>query len=708
MENKKVVRIISFILLLLIVNEVFGETSPWSIKAEKIEFYWETRTFKAYGKVKIEGKGIIIYADSVEGNVNDGIVKASGNVVFKDRKGEFLAKELVYAFKKDEGELLQVKATYTAEGVKGNLYFSGSLLEWKKNEIIINKGAITTCDLENPHYLLYASKITYLPDDKIILDGVSLKFIFLPFSIPLFRYVISLKEEPNPFPQIGFDAQSIFLSYPISYVIFNQAGLISVLLKHNFVTNQNPYSIDITQNYNLRNIKGSIKLNLSEYIDFQSIKSPNVSLNWNHDQKISDFIFFNNNLSYYLKPQYNYFSIQDNLRFTFTYGLNRTSLQFNMSQDVNSQKFGSILNLSQNFDKEGTKSFVFNARYNNNIISGNRRYELYEDGRINFRGKNYSLSIYQNYRVSDPKNLLLLKIPEITFNSNFNLFSVPLRFEGILGYYDEPSSYMKALKLGYSLYLPLSYRVSNLSLNANFGYKQDFYQTGDARYFILGNLQANYKPLSFLNLSTIYNFQLLGKDIITGDLGNTPFYFDYMGETNNLTLSILLGTQDVNLSLSDSYNFINNTLSPLNIRGRLSYRNLFILTGSSNYDWKNQKFSPVILQGTFSLPPTMAFSLGALINPYYDNPLQRLDYKLIFDIKGDWHFAGKLTLWGTYPSANVYPLISLEKDLHCFLGKFSLNPNTGSFQFEISLKAIPTKKIGGELTPTGFSLLPNF
>ncbi|MGB9856856.1 MAG: hypothetical protein ACPLKX_01755 [Dictyoglomaceae bacterium] len=710
MEDKKVVRIfiLFIILVFFILNISLAQSSSWTLKAEKIEFFWETQTFKAYGKVEIKGKDIWILADKVEGDLKEGWIKAIGNVKFKDLKGEFFAEEIKYFFKKDFADLLQVRAVYTAEGVKGNLYFLGKDLEWDKGKMIINDGRITTCDYENPHYYLSASKITYLPDDKIILDGVSLKFIFIPFSIPLFKYVVSLKKEPTPFPQLGFDGQSVFLSYPFSYSILGQLGLINFLIKHNFVTQENPYSIDVSQNYTFQNIKGTLKLNFSGNIDFESLKYPNFILNWSHEQKLLDFLFLANSLSYNLRPNENLYSFQDILKFNLSYGLNKTSLQLNYSQDNTSSRFRSLLNLNQDLDKEKTKSLLLNFRYEDNTILGKRSYEIYEDGRFIYRSKNYSLSLYQNYRISDPKNLQLIKLPEITFNGTYTFLNLPLKLEGLLGYYNEPSSYTESAKLSFGFFIPYSLKISNFNLNSNLGYRQDFYQTGDARYFIYGNISTSFKPFRLLSLSASYNFQFLGKDIITGDSGNTPFYFDYQGETSLLSGSLILGDSNFNISLSDSYNFLLNSLAPLSVRVRCDLRKIFIIEGSTSLNWNLQKFSPILVQSILNYPSFISLAMGVLLNPYLENPLQRMDYKLTIDIKGDWHIAGKLTLWGIYPSFSFYPIVSLDKDLHCFTGKFTWDPNNGNIQFEIALKAIPTKKIGGEVGPSGFSLLPTF
>ncbi|MCS7202598.1 MAG: hypothetical protein NZ841_07485 [Dictyoglomus sp.] len=705
MENKKMVRfsIIFLILIVFIENIAYGESSPWRLKAERIEFFWETQTFSAYGGVEIRGKDIFITADRVEGNIREGVIKAIGKVKFKDPRGEFYAQEIKYYFKEDMANLIQVIATYTAPEVRGKLYFSGEELEWKRERILISQGKITTCEMESPHYYFSASQIIYIPDEMIILDGVSLKFIFLPFSIPLFRYVLSLKKEPIPFPQIGFDGQSIFFSYPVAYSLLGQMGLISFLIKHNLSTQENPYTLDISQNYTFKNIKGNIKLTLSGYVE--SLEKSDIVLSWSHDQKLMEFLSINNIFSLNIKSQYNFYILQDIFRLTLTYGLNRSLLQMIYREDNNSKRFSSTLNVSQEIDKNNSLSF--NLRYNDNTILGRRTYEIYEDGRFIHKGKNYSLSIYENYRISDPPNLQLLKIPEINFNGSYSILNIPVRIDGILGYYDEPTSYLKAYKVSFGFSIPYSLRTSNFSLSSYIGYRQDFYQTGDARYLIYGNISASFKPFKFLSLSSFYNFQFLGKDIITGESGNTPFYFDYQGETNLLSGSLVIGDPSFNITLSDSYNFLLKSLAPLNIKVKFDYKKIFVIEGSTSYNWSTEKFSPFLLQSLVNYPP-FSLSLGMLLNPYLDNPLQRIDYKLSFDIKGDWHTAGKITLWGTYPSLYYYPIVFLDKDLHCFLGKFTWNPNNGNIQFEIALKAIPTKKVGGEVGPSGFSLLPSF
>jgi len=71
---------------------------------------------------------------------------------------------------------------------------SGSELEKKEDYLRLSHGAITTCDLEKPHYRLEVGEMEVYVDDRIILHSVSyyegnLKLLFLP------RLVVPLKED---------------------------------------------------------------------------------------------------------------------------------------------------------------------------------------------------------------------------------------------------------------------------------------------------------------------------------------------------------------------------------------------------------------------------------------------------------------------------------------------------------------------------------
>jgi len=115
-----------------------------SVKAPKIIIDLNTSLFHAFG-------------------IADSLKTGAEPAVFTDRMGSFNAETITYNFKTKRGETTNVLSS------SKQIIFSGERVTRLENgEMIIRDGTFTTCDNPSPHYWFSASRMTVMPDKRII------------------------------------------------------------------------------------------------------------------------------------------------------------------------------------------------------------------------------------------------------------------------------------------------------------------------------------------------------------------------------------------------------------------------------------------------------------------------------------------------------------------------------------------------------------
>ncbi|MFN3699852.1 MAG: LPS-assembly protein LptD, partial [Dictyoglomus sp.] len=328
MESKKVVRFVFiFVLIVVILFERVLADTYWKIKGEKILFHWETQDFEAQGNVEFLGKDILVRANYIKGNIKEGIFKAEGEVLFKDKNGEFFAEILEYFYKEEKAVIKNVKLSYPAPESKERIYIEGTEVLWAKGNFSLKEGNFTTCSYEKPHYYISSSQLEYYPNDKMTFVNV-LFFLKVPFSsfyIPFFYvpyYVLPLTKEPSPFPQFGYDSNlGFYLSYPFTYSLWGVPGILTLSLSQN-----QGVKFTLSQKYQFPNLSGSFTLSyLYNYIyntdEFKFILSGYY--------KPSPALSLNFSTNYLLYPYSHNYSWISSAQLTYTSDVVKASLQTN-------------------------------------------------------------------------------------------------------------------------------------------------------------------------------------------------------------------------------------------------------------------------------------------------------------------------------------------------------------------------------------------
>lgn len=160
---------------------------PIEIEGDSVQF------IKAENKAVATGNVVIVYKDmrltcdeaSVYMDRKDGIAK--GNAVFTQGATRLEGDQITYNFKTKEAQVVTAKFDFPP--------WSGGSVNINKatdNQITLNKGYITTCALDKPHYRIQARKIKIYPGRKIIAYHALLfigdvPVMYLPvFIAPLF------------------------------------------------------------------------------------------------------------------------------------------------------------------------------------------------------------------------------------------------------------------------------------------------------------------------------------------------------------------------------------------------------------------------------------------------------------------------------------------------------------------------------------------
>ena len=234
----------------------------------------------AYIEVDQETKEV--YAEGVA----DSTGKIIGTPVFKNAGQEFAAKRMRYNFDSKKGKIMEV---VTQEG-EGNL--RGDNVKKMENDFYyIQDGGYTTCDAEEPHYVIKAKKLKVIPDDKIVSGPAFLMFegVYTPLVIPFGWFPNKQGRKSGIiFPEYGSSPTQGFFFRNLGYY-FNLGDKIDLALTGDIYTGGS-YGVRVLSNYKKRyKFNGSIDISHNslrnsrkEFPDY-SVQN-NFFLKWRHQQ----------------------------------------------------------------------------------------------------------------------------------------------------------------------------------------------------------------------------------------------------------------------------------------------------------------------------------------------------------------------------------------------------------------------------------------
>lgn len=157
---------------------------------DSIRFEIDSQMVYLYGKAKVNYTNIELKADYIELSLKKNIVFAvgvadsSGKIVgkpeFKDGDQEFKSDKITYNFETKKGKIINV-TTKQDEG-----YLHGDKVKKdSSNNIYMQHGTYTTCNLEHPHFWFEINKVKVIKDDKIVTGPADLKIAGIPTPLAM-------------------------------------------------------------------------------------------------------------------------------------------------------------------------------------------------------------------------------------------------------------------------------------------------------------------------------------------------------------------------------------------------------------------------------------------------------------------------------------------------------------------------------------------
>lgn len=181
--------VIGLVAALIAVSALAQEEKlPIVVDGDHVEFLSEEKQIVASGHVIIKYKDTQLIADKVTVYSQTKDVVAEGNVKLEYEKGTLEGDKILYNFEDKTGSIINAQ-------IDSEPFFGKSPLTKKVSdrELILRRGAITTCDLVKPHWRIIAKRIEIFPEDRIVAKRASFFVGNWPF-ITLPQYVHLLND----------------------------------------------------------------------------------------------------------------------------------------------------------------------------------------------------------------------------------------------------------------------------------------------------------------------------------------------------------------------------------------------------------------------------------------------------------------------------------------------------------------------------------
>lgn len=176
--------------LLPVADGTQGSLEPVEIDGDNVEFMQEENKVVIDGHVSIVKGDTTLRADHMEYFHATKLATAKGHVILSHAQGEIRGDALTFNFGTMTGDFQG--ATIVTKPYYGKSEFISKVDE---KRIEMTRGYITTCDLDKPHYKMYAKKVTMYPGDKVKMQSLRMVVGKLPlFYLPEMTQVINSKK----------------------------------------------------------------------------------------------------------------------------------------------------------------------------------------------------------------------------------------------------------------------------------------------------------------------------------------------------------------------------------------------------------------------------------------------------------------------------------------------------------------------------------
>ena len=259
----------------------------FSVADKKVFLYGEAQI--NYKEIELKAAYIIIDQETKEVYA-EGIIDSTGKEIgkpeFKSGDQNFKANRMRYNFETEKGKIIDV---ITQEG-EGNIR-GEKVKKTQENHYYIEDGGYTTCDAEEPHYMIKAKKLKVIPNDKIVSGPAFLMFegVYTPLVIPFGWFPNkSGRKSGIIFPEYGESPSQGFFFRNMGYY-FNLGDKIDLAVTGDIYT-RGSYGVKLASNYKQRyRFNGNVELSHNslrnsqpEFPDYRV--QNNFFLKWRHQQ----------------------------------------------------------------------------------------------------------------------------------------------------------------------------------------------------------------------------------------------------------------------------------------------------------------------------------------------------------------------------------------------------------------------------------------
>lgn len=582
-------------------------------------------------------------------------------------------------------------------------------------EIVLDGGNITGCDLDEPHYFFQAKEVVIYPGDHLIAKHVV--FYELNGKLPLFYWpylYISLKDDQQKLvPKVGYNQQrGWFIKttyyylykdllpgelYADYYTISRWAGGFKQYLKYKpdyksyiyLYGQQNPTDIpglfQWEGSINIDDDAGAWKIDTDlDYTHYKeySLLDGNISLrNYfknNYFSLKSDF----DSKDYYLTDNNDDKDLSTNLIYRRDL-VNNWDLYFNYNRDY---KYNPEDGLKERW---GTKSYL-QKKYND--LSFKVLMERYAPRFTDDDDEEEKVSFYRW-----PEFIVAYR-PKGHLDYNLELGSYYEDVSGIRGY--------RGLgRVNYNNRIQLS---GNTSLRIKESLAGRLYQVLENKKTYTTTTESE---LPYLNTfeNKLYFTTKLTKNLTWYNNylfqtynGESPFNFDNGRIKEKIDSKLYYRTGKLNFTLSSGYDIYNETISPVNTIMGWQVTPYWKLNMGTSYNVEEATFGNLAVTSKYKKDSLQLDS--ALTYDLENTLLHKVDNKLIYDVKNNWY----LELNSSYDNEDAEfdrANISLKKVFHCRALLFTYDHINQEYTLEYRLNLFPDKGIkmgGGEDEPFMF------
>ncbi len=147
-----------------------NQPGPMELNGDTVEYSMNGNKAIIHGNVVVKKGNVTLYADDVDIDRTTNIAHAKGNVRLVSADGEIDGETMTFNFATMTGDFHGAK-------IISPPYFGGGeeISKVSENEIDMKQGVMTTCDLDKPHFHLFAPKVEVYPGKKMVAKNVQMK-----------------------------------------------------------------------------------------------------------------------------------------------------------------------------------------------------------------------------------------------------------------------------------------------------------------------------------------------------------------------------------------------------------------------------------------------------------------------------------------------------------------------------------------------------